>query len=362
MLSSDRKESAFDKYLSGSPVTLHQMEKLEKDDFREFNIEHQNLRQFNGQEAILMDYDFTTKRCSVKIGSVTLQVNVEQILLTRLPLDGKAGHFAKHHLKYSKWPLAMTQAKGTGWGFKPEKRCQNVVFVGPTGAGKSRLINFLLGKDLFVSSAGTEPVTKKIESAAMTAMFSSRPTQFNFIDTVGLLDAKLSNQEVLKLAATGVQDGFTKMNHLVFVLRNGRVYEPESQAIQQAITWFGLDQPDRKVQVSVIITHCDALSTEENERVIARYRKHAVVGQLFSERQTVKLSRRAMDMEHNFFCVGLPDLQSLDPELKVIFRKRLVVQRHALMQVIATTMPAMAPTVSGASWLRSFWDENCVIL
>lgn len=341
------------------------MEKMEKEDSRKFNIEHQNLRQFNGQEATVKAYDFTTKRYSVEIGStVTLQVYLEQIRKAPVPIDGKAGHFAKHHLQWAKWPIAMTQAEPTGWGHKIEKGSQTVVFVGPTGAGKSRLINFLLGKDLFTSSGGTEPVTKHIESAAMTCV-APHPIQYNFIDTVGLLDSKLSNAEVLELAAKGVKDGFTKMNHLVFVLRNGRVYEPEWQAIQQAITWFGLDQPNRKKHVSVIITHCDALSTKENQNVIDRYRQHPVVGQLFSERPWTVFEgdgRPQTVMEHNFFCVGLPNLESLDQELRVIFRKRLVLQRHALMAVISTTFDPMAPTVSGASWLSSFWDENCVIL
>ena len=135
----------------------------------------------------------------------------------------------------------------------------------------------------------------------------------------------------------------------MFVLRNERLNPPEVAAIQQAIKFYALDDPRRKQQCKIIITHCDSLSSEENEKVQKRYVDHPVVGKLHCI-LSVNTEAAAVVQFSNFFCVGLPDLTSMDPELAPIYRKRLVVQRQALIGLLAGfRSPAIPPT---KSWLK----------
>lgn len=63
-------------------------------------------------------------------------------------------------------------------------------------------------------------MTRRIEAVSTENM---EGIQFNLIDTIGLLDSKLSNSEVLNLATEAVKKGFKTVNRFVIVLRQGRL-------------------------------------------------------------------------------------------------------------------------------------------
>eukprot|EP00808_Paulinella_micropora_P024484 g74403.t1 len=134
-------------------------------------------------------------------------------------------------------PVALMLPQKVGFKFTAAKDCQTLLFVGPTGSGKSRLINFILGQHILESKASLESVPKKIEAMTCQSLFGDQevPRQCNFVDTIGMLDTTLRNDEVLKLASDGVKKGFRTLNRFVFVLRNGRLNPPEVAAMKQAI-------------------------------------------------------------------------------------------------------------------------------
>lgn len=292
----------------------------------------------------VISMNIKTKLCQVECDQANREVSFEQ--LQNLTFKGSAGHFSQAHLNYAHashtW---ISKPEGVGIGFKPTKGAQNIVFIGPTGSGKSRLINFLVGEPMLKSESSLSSVTRKIEAVTLKTLVIGR--QFNLIDTVGLLDTKLSTKEVLQLATEAMNKGFSSVNRFVIVLRQGRLTPPEIDALEQVISWFGLDQPGRTENCRVIITHCDSLSAEESKNVTEKYSQHEVVKKLFFESPIVN-NRKDNVLQYtlpNFVCVGLPDPQKLDSQLRPIMLSRLALQRRALLSLICgyTSQP-MTPT------------------
>eukprot|EP00457_Paulinella_chromatophora_P003130 gb/GEZN01003136.1/.p1 GENE.gb/GEZN01003136.1/~~gb/GEZN01003136.1/.p1 ORF type:complete len:547 (-),score=63.65 gb/GEZN01003136.1/:477-2117(-) len=322
------------------------------------NISDPRYTAFNNTCVVLKSFDASTGCYHVAMGSSLHAIKRNQFIVKGFPIDEKACHFPETHLECAKFPVALIQPKQLGFGFKPEKNCQTLVFIGPTGSGKSHLINFFLGWMAFESNPSLDSVTKRIEAVTMLAVWPNEtlPLQFNIVDTIGMLDSTLSNKEALQLATDGVKQGFSKLHRFVFVLRNGRLNPPEVAAIEQAIEWYSLDDPTRKRHCLVIITHCDNLSSVENGRVLKRYKEHKTVGKLF-HRLSIDIGNGRKVYKDNFFCVGLPPLDTMDSELKAIFLQRLVVQRQALISLLGgyNTPQSISPT---QSWL----EPACTIL
>jgi len=239
----------------------------------------------------------------------------------------------KEQLQETSTGLFTFNPQNIGMQFKPRtKKFQVLLFIGPTGAGKSRLINYLLGKDLMVSKSDVMSVTHDIEACSVLRGGRKPAVEYVLVDTVGLNDTKLENDEVLKMAEKAVKMGFRQLNTFVLVLRRGRVERDQISAIEQAIDWFGLDKGNRKQHVIVVITHCEGLSPQAQEATIDNFRKQTIVGKLYhtfpvNDSKTGKKKFTSS----NFFCVSLPDLSTLDEELVRVYQSRLAGQRFAFL-------------------------------
>ena len=278
----------------------------------------------------VISMNIETQLCQVECEQTYREVLSKQ--LQNFTFKGSAGHFSAAHLDYANvrrvW---ISKPEGVGIGFNPAKGAQNIVFIGPTGSGKSRLINFLVGKEMLQSESSLSSVTRKIEAVTLRRLDNS--VQTNLIDTVGLLDTKLSTKEVLHLATEAMNKGFSSVHRFIIVLRQGRLNPPEIDALEQVISWFGLDLPERKIQCSVIITHCDSLSPEESRNITEKYEKHEVLKKLYFKTSISNRGRPLYTLP-NFVCVGLPDPQKLDSQLRPIMLSRLALQRRALLSLI----------------------------
>ena len=67
----------------------------------------------------------------------------------------------------------------------------NILFIGPTGSGKSHLINCLFNSTVSVSSASTDSVTKEIHFYQGRCKYKMRESGFhekdvNIIDTIAV--------------------------------------------------------------------------------------------------------------------------------------------------------------------------------
>ena len=121
----------------------------------------------------------------------------------------------------------------------------NIVLFGPTGCGKSSIINLLFNETVTEASSGAKSVTRAINFTQGRGQFIevrereevNKLHYVNVIDTVGLCDSVMSENEVFNL----VQDKLkTNLLHIdrVFIVCSGRLETYHQLAIKQFMHWL----------------------------------------------------------------------------------------------------------------------------
>lgn len=311
--------------------------------------------ELNGKTGVLEDYNMVSERFVIRMETQTITVlstNFEIVHPIKMAFTGYSTEMSN---MLQEQTCVSFAPRMFGLGDQPRCRDTQVILcVGPTGAGKSRLINYLLGKDLLRSENSLNSVTRKIEATSvlvhLRANSISEIKECFLVDSVGLMDTTLTNEQVLGLAKRGVEMGFHKLNRFVFVIREGRIDSGQFAAIEQASKWFSLNSFDRNWQCVVAITHCDAFKADTNQAIINKYREHPIVGKLYHESDVEWKGKKFR--QGNFFCFGLPDLNSLDAELFPIYQKRLLEQKAAFLGLFFGVNYPPIDVVPASTWNR----------
>jgi len=106
---------------------------------------------------------------------------------------------------------------------------RNILLFGRTGQGKSSVSNVLTGTNEFKESSGSVSETKECKVREFKQKIDGKEVTYRVIDTIGLGDSKLSEEDNLyELAkvANEIKDGINQ----VFFVTNGRFAKEEVQA------------------------------------------------------------------------------------------------------------------------------------
>lgn len=116
-----------------------------------------------------------------------------------------------------------------------DRSAYNVVFIGPTGCGKSSMVNRLFNKTVAQTGSDARSVTRDISIYNGNGFIEKESRTINVIDTVGLCDSVMSPFEVEQLIINKLKAQEAEIDRFVIVV-SGRIELPQAQSIRAIMT------------------------------------------------------------------------------------------------------------------------------
>lgn len=151
-----------------------------------------------------------------------------------------------------------------------DENTYNVLLIGPTGAGKSNLINAFFNSKIVESQAGFTSVTKDIYSIkgnhlkANNELNSIGNKQLVLTDTVGLCDTEIDKQTLLEFIKGRISESFRNVDLVLITIAMDRMTEEKHESIKEILKWLNYNKYYKRFVF--VITKSGNLGTDENDR------------------------------------------------------------------------------------------------
>jgi len=190
----------------------------------------------------------------------------------------------------------------------------NILMIGPTGAGKSRLINVIFNREVCLSDLSLTSVTKEIYFVRGQGIVGSNKREIIVADTIGLCDTEWNEDEVLNLIKDRVSANVRQINAVFIVINANRLLKEFARNIREVMKWLKYDKGQNRDNFTFVLTHCDGISDEKKVK-LANDAK-----QLFQLKDTVNTiylyndgkEQKTTEKFDRVVCTGFPNAETLN--------------------------------------------------
>lgn len=133
---------------------------------------------------------------------------------------------------------------------------KNVIVFGDTGAGKSNLVNYLYGKNIFDSYSSAQSVTTKCQKFTMKVSYPDVEYLLHLHDTVGFDDTTKTDSKVANHIFRYLADNCKMVNLVILVVKFGKMTVEWSKHFSKNLNRINKWSQD---SLLILVTHCSKL-------------------------------------------------------------------------------------------------------